>query len=46
MPIHSHDSAEGLKPEWVSKPAQKLVASVMMNNRFGDYGAQPRHSGP
>jgi hypothetical protein len=45
MPIHSHDGAERLKPEWVRKPAQELVAAVMMHDRLGDYRSKPRHSG-
>jgi hypothetical protein len=36
MPIHAHDSPEGLKPEGVGKPAEKFVASVMMNDGFRD----------
>ena len=44
MPIHSHHGAERLKPEWVGQSAQKFVASVFMNDSFGDYGPKPSHS--
>src|SRR6516225_10126892 len=43
MPVHSHDSAEGLKPEWVRQPAQHLLAPVMMDNSFRDHSPKPRH---
>lgn len=29
MSVHSHDGAEGLKPEWVRQPAQHLLAPVI-----------------
>jgi len=30
------DGAERLKPEWVRQSPQKFVASVFVNNGFGD----------
>jgi hypothetical protein len=46
MPVHSHDGAEGLKPEWVRQSAQELIAAVLVDNSLGDYRSEPRHSVP
>jgi hypothetical protein len=44
MPVHSHHNSERLKPEWVGEPAQKLVATIMMNDGLSDHCAETRHS--
>ena len=46
MPVHSHHGAKRLKPEWVREPAQELVASIMMYDRFGDDCAETCHASP
>ena len=43
VPVHAHDGAERLEPEWTGEPAQQLVAPVMMNDGLGQNGAEPRH---
>ena len=44
MPVHSHHCAEGLEPEGMRQPAQKLIAAILEDNRLGDHRAQPSHS--
>ncbi len=44
MPIHPHHRAERLKPEWMREAAEKFVAAVMLDDRCGDHGAEPRHA--
>jgi hypothetical protein len=44
MPIHPHHNAEGLEPEGMGQTAQELVAAVVMDDRFGDHRAEPRHA--
>jgi hypothetical protein len=35
MPVHAHDGTEGLEPERMRKPPQKLVASVVDERSLG-----------
>src|SRR4051812_40771833 len=44
MPVHSHDRAEGLKPEWVRKTAQQFVSSIMVDDRLRQDGAKAGHA--
>ena len=44
MPVHPHDGAEGLKPERIGQPAQKLVAAVVVHDGLGHHRAQPGHA--
>src|ERR1051326_7418119 len=43
MPIHSHDCAERLKPEWIAQARQKRGGTVVVDNCFGNRGAQAGH---
>src|SRR3981189_2745175 len=44
MPIHSHDSAERLKPERMRQPLQEFVAAVMMDDGLAHNGAERGHA--
>jgi len=44
MPVHAHDSAEGLEPERIGKPPQQLVAAVMMDYGFAHHRAETSHA--
>src|SRR5437016_3373697 len=44
MPVHAHDAAKRLKPEWVAEAGQQLRGAVMIENALGDRRAQLRHS--
>src|SRR5579883_115806 len=44
VPVHAHDAAKGLEPEWMGEPAQQLVAAVMMDDRLADHRAEARHA--
>jgi hypothetical protein len=44
MPVHTHNGAERLEPEWVREAPQQLIAAVMMDNRFADNCAEAGHS--
>jgi hypothetical protein len=44
MPVHTHNGAERLEPEWVREAPQQLIAAVMMDNRFADNRAEAGHS--
>jgi hypothetical protein len=43
MPVHAHHRPEGLEPEGMGKPAQQLVAAVVMDDGLAHHRAQPRH---
>src|SRR4051794_15481839 len=43
VPIHPHDGAERLEPEWVGEPAQKFVTAIFEDDRFGDHRSEARH---
>ena len=43
MPVHAHDGAEGLEPERVRQPTEKLLAAVMVHDRFAHDRAQAGH---
>jgi hypothetical protein len=38
MPIHAHDGAEGLEPEWMRQAAKEFVATIVVDDRLGDDG--------
>ena len=40
VPVHAHDRAKRLEPEWMRKAAQQLVATVVMNDRLADDDAE------
>ena len=44
MPVHSHDGAERLEPEWMGEPAQQFIAAVFEDDRLADHSAQPGHA--
>jgi hypothetical protein len=44
MPVHSHDGTEGLEPEGVGHPAQKLVTAVVVYDRLSNQYAKFRHA--
>src|SRR5689334_16336177 len=44
MPIHSHERAKRLKPERMRQPAEELVASGMVNDRFAEQRAELCHA--
>jgi len=43
MPVHAHDGAEGLEPEGVRQTTEKLLAAVMVHDRFAHDSSQARH---
>ena len=43
MPVHAHHRAERLEPERMGEPAQQLVPAIVMDDRFADHRAEPRH---
>src|SRR6202167_5538396 len=45
MPVHAHDGAERLEPEWKRQPLQEFVAAVVMDDGLSDDGAERRHAG-
>jgi hypothetical protein len=44
MPVHSHDGAKRLEPKGMRKPAQQLIAPVVMNNCLNDDAPKRSHS--
>ena len=44
VPVHAHDRAERLKPEWMSESTQQLVATVSVDDRLADDRAEPAHA--
>jgi hypothetical protein len=44
MPIHSHHSAERLKPERMRQPLQEFIAAVMMDDGLAHNGAKRGHA--
>src|SRR4030095_8017117 len=44
MPIHPHDRAESLKPEWIAESREKCGASVIVDDCFSNRRAQNGHS--
>src|ERR1700675_2328187 len=44
MPVHAHDGAEGLNPEWIGEPTQQFVASIMMHDRLAHDRAETCHA--
>jgi len=44
VPIHSHNGAEGLKPERVNQPSQKLLMPIIDRNGRRDHSTQARHA--
>ena len=44
MPVHSHHSAERLKPERVREAPQELIASVVVDDRLADHRPETGHS--
>jgi hypothetical protein len=43
MPVHAHDSPEGLKPERIRKPPQQFIPAIRMDNSLRDNGSEPGH---
>jgi hypothetical protein len=54
MPVHAHDSPEGLKPERIRKPPQQFIPAIRMDTRndpqqqfipdsLRDSGSEPGH---
>ena len=44
VPVHAHDCAERLEPEWMGQPLQEFVASVVVDNGLCDDGTERRHA--
>ncbi len=44
MPVHAHDGAEGLEPEGMGKPAQKLVTPVVVDDSLGNQRTERGHA--
>src|SRR6476619_5716588 len=44
VPVHAHDCAERLEPEWMGQPLQEFVASVVVDNGLCDDGTEGRHA--
>ena len=44
MPVHAHDCAKGLEPKRVRQPTKKFIATIVLNDRLTDYGAQRGHA--
>ncbi len=44
VPVHSHDSAKGLKPERVGESLQEFVAPIMVNDGLRDDRAERSHA--
>src|SRR5450631_2875319 len=44
MPVHTHDGAEGLEPEGMRQPPQELVATIVVDDRLANNGAQRGHA--
>src|SRR5580693_9612229 len=41
VPVHAHDGAERLEPEWMREATQQFVAAVSVDDRLADDGAEP-----
>src|SRR5689334_21575392 len=44
MPIHAHDSAEALKPEWMCQAPQQLIPTVVKEDCLHDDAPQGCHA--
>ena len=44
MPVHSHDGAEGLKPERIAESCQEFRSAVAVDYGFDNSGPELRHA--
>ena len=44
MPVHAHDGAERLKPEWIAQPRKQFGLAVMVNDALANRRAERRHA--
>ena len=44
VPVHPHDGAERLEPEWIAEPREELRRTIVVNHALGDGRAERRHA--